>query len=305
MRVAGATIALTILFSIVDPEKLSHALAQSDVGFLLPAFLIAIASPLLTSARLKLFLSATGTQVAYSRCFFASLCGLSLNLFLPARGGDLVKLAYLRQDGKPSWGILAGAALLERGFDVLSLGLLGLTVSLALGLRDTAIISGSVTMAAILGLLILPRLGSLPIVGKKAKNFSSIVKMTSQNKLRLLSCFGVCCICWTTNSIVMGLLLKAFEDTISLTHAFAVTPPSILVGIVPVSLWGVGTRDGALAYFLQGFTSPENAISAGFLYTAFVYWLLGLIGLPALLFARRKTKAITDDSAKSNDLGSS
>ena len=302
MRIAGATIAVSILFSIVEPEKLSNALALSDNRFFLPAFLIAIASPLLTSVRLKLFLSATGTRVAYGHCLSASLCGLSLNLFLPARGGDLLKLTYLRRDGKPSWGILAGAALLERGYDVLALGLIGLTMSLALELRNAAIISGSVAMAAVVGLLILPRLGSLPILGKKARNFSTIVKMTGQNKLRLLCCFGVCCICWTTNSMIMALLLKAFDETLSLAQALATTPPSILAGIVPVSLWGVGTRDGALAYFLQGFTEPQNAISAGFLYTVLVYWLLGLIGLPALLLARRKTKTIPDDSAKSNAL---
>ncbi len=100
----------------------------------------------------------------------------------------------------------------------------------------------------------------------------------------------------------MGFLVKAFDHTVSLTHAFSATPPSIIAGIIPVSLWGVGTRDGALAYFLQGFTSAENAISAGFLYTALLYGLLGLIGLPALFFAKRKTKDITDESPESNDL---
>ena len=102
--------------------------------------------------------------------------------------------------------------------------------------------------------------------------------------------------------MIMALLLKAFDETLSLAQALATTPPSILAGIVPVSLWGVGTRDGALAYFLHGFTEPQNAISAGFLYTVLVYWLLGLIGLPALLLARRKTKTIPDDFAKSNAL---
>ena len=87
----------------------------------------------------------------------------------------------------------------------------------------------------------------------------------------------------------MGLLLMAFDETISLTHTFAVTPPSILAGIAPVSLWGIGTRDGALAYFLQGLTAPENAISASFLYTALIYWFLGLIGSPALFFAKKTT----------------
>ena len=65
---------------------------------------------------------------------------------------------------------------------------------------------------------------------------------------------------------------------------------SIFTGMVPVSLWGIGTRDGALAYFMQGITSPEIAISAGCLYTALVYWLLGLIGTPFLLFAKMKNQ---------------
>jgi uncharacterized membrane protein YbhN (UPF0104 family) len=305
LRLAGTSIALCILLSVTDAEKLAQALEHAETEYLLPAFLITIASPFLTSFRLKVFLSATGTKVAYNRCFVASLCGLSLNLILPARGGDLVKLAYLRENEKPSWAILAGAALLERGFDVLALGLIGLTASLLLGLQNAAIAAGFVVTATTLGLLLLPRMGSLPFVGKKAGNFAAIIQKTSRRKLYLLGCLSTCCLCWTANSVIMGFLVKAFDNSLSLTHAFSATPPSIIAGIVPVSLWGVGTRDGALAYFLQGLTAPENAISAGFLYTALVYWLLGLIGLPALLCARRKTKTITDDSDKSNALGSS
>jgi uncharacterized membrane protein YbhN (UPF0104 family) len=292
-RIAGATLALIFIWYITDLNKLSNALSKADIRFILLAILIAIASPLLTSSRLKLLLLATGTQVSYSRCFFANLCGLSLNLFLPARGGDLLKLAYLRKNGLPSWGILAGVALLERGFDVLALGLLGLTGSLILGLQDAAIATGIVTFTAAIGLLILPRLGSLPIIGLKAQKFSKIVTEANNRKLSLLGCFCTCCLCWTANLMIMGLLLSAIDDTISLTYAFAVTPPSIFAGLVPVSLWGVGTRDGALAYLMQEITSPEIAISAGFLYTALVYWLLGLIGTPFLLFAKRNQKEST------------
>jgi len=215
---------------------------------------------------------------------------------LPARGGDVAKLTYLRKNGKPSWEILASATLLERGFDFLALGLIGLTASLALGLHDATIISGILLFITTSGLLLLPRIASLSITRKKAGNFSSTVKKTGQRKLLLVCCFCICCLCWTANSTIMGLLLMAFDETISLTHTFAVTPPSILAGIAPVSLWGIGTRDGALAYFLQGLTAPENAISASFLYTALIYWFLGLIGSPALFFAKKTTKPFTDAS---------
>lgn len=290
LRCAGALLALASICYIVDLQKLSKAITQADISFILIALFIAVISPLLTSSRLKLFLFATGTQISYSSCLIANLCGLSLNLFLPARGGDLVKLAFLRKNEQPSWGILAGVALLERGFDVLALSLLGLTGSLILGLHEAAIANGIVTFAAATGLLILPRMGSMPFIGKKAKNFSKVVLEANKRKLCLLGCFCLCCLCWTANLIIMGLLLKALDDTISLTYAFAGTPPSIFAGLVPVSLWGVGTRDGALAYFLQEITAPEVAISAGFLYTALVYWFLGIIGTPFLLFAKRKLK---------------
>jgi uncharacterized membrane protein YbhN (UPF0104 family) len=290
LRGAGAMFALACVCYIVDLQKLSMAFAQADISFILSALFIAVLSPLLTSCRLKLFLLATSTQISYSRCLVANLCGLSLNLFLPARGGDLVKLAYLRKNKQPSWGILAGVALLERGFDILALSLLGLIGSLMLGLHEAAIATSIMTIAAATGLIILPRVGSLPIIGKKAKNFSIIVVEAKKRKLHLLGCFCVCCLCWTTNLFVMGLMLKALDDSISLTYAFSVTPPSIFAGIAPVSLWGVGTRDGALAYFLQGITTPEIAISAGFLYTALVYCLLGVIGTPFLLFAKRNLK---------------
>ena len=301
LRLSGAIIALTVLFFIVDSEKLFRSIYQANIAFLFSAFLIAFASPLLTSIRLKLFLKVTGTRIAYDRCLLACLSGLSLNLFLPARGGDLVKLAYLRKDGKPSWERLAGAAILERGFDIVALGLIGSAVSFCLGLSNLSLACGLVSIAASLGLLLLPKMESIPVIGKKAKNFISIYKNASQKKHYLLICFLSSCTCWTANSMIMGFLLKAFDESLSMTHAFAATPPSILTGIIPVTLWGLGTRDGAIAYFLSGLTAPENAISAGFLYTALVYWFLGLMGLPALIIARRKTKTFIGNPARSDE----
>jgi uncharacterized membrane protein YbhN (UPF0104 family) len=293
LRCAGALLALASICYIVDLQKLSKAITQADISFILTALFIAVMSPLLTSSRLKLFLLATGTQISYNRCFIANLCGLSLNLFLPARGGDLVKLAFVRKNEQPSWGILAGVALLERGFDVLALSLLGLTGSLILGLHEATIATGIITITATTCLFVLPRMGSMPIIGKKAKSFSKVVVEANKRKVSLFNCFCVCCLCWTANLMIMGCLLKALEPNITFAHSLAVTPPSIFAGIVPVSLWGVGTRDGALAYFMQGITVPEIAISAGFLYTALVYWFLGLIGTPFLMFARRNQKEST------------
>ena len=247
----------------IDFETLSKKILDAEIAFLLPAFVIAALSPLFTSARLKLFLFATGTHIAFSRCLMASVVRLSLNLLIPARGGDLVKLAFLRKDGNPPWDLLAGAALLERGFDVLALSLIGLFASLWLGLPDAATVTGILAILTCGGLVLLPSVRHLPVIGRKAENFSEVIKHAAKRKRRLFACFLACC-CWSVNSVIMGLLIKSFDQDVSLSYAFATTPPSIIAGIIPVSLWGVGTRDGALAYLLQDLTSLENALSAGF-----------------------------------------
>jgi len=301
LRISGAIVVLVILFQVAEIETVRSNLTQAEWIWIFWASVITVLTPLLGSIRLKLFLEASGVVFSYWRCIQVSLCALSLNLLLPARGGDLAKIALLRSGKQgPSWNTLMGAAFLERGFDVVALGLVGLTTALALEATGAAIASGIGTAAGATGILCLPKVGTLPLVGKRLTPIAQVTSAAYRCKRILLLASIMACLFWIMVSTIMGCLFQAFDRNLTLAHAFAVTPPSILAGIVPVSLWGVGTRDGALAYFLQDFTQTENAISAGFLYTALVYWLLGLIGLPALFLAKRKTKDMTDESPESN-----
>ena len=275
---------------IIDPIVIKKNMLRAEISFVTWAFLIASVSPTLTALRLNLILRLGHVKTSYTTCIRAMLCGSALNLFLPGRGGDLAKVGFLRSDKIVSWGTLTGIILVERTLDILALAIIGFITSVALGHKIAAIVSGGVAILAIIGFVLLPKLESLPLVGQKCKALGEVASKVGKKKIRLAFCFIICCLCWSVNAIILGLLLKAFDDSISLIHSFSVAPPSILVGIVPISLWGVGTRDGALAYFLQDYTLTENVISAGFLYTALVYWLLGLIGLPALFFAKRNAE---------------
>ena len=112
--------------------------------------------------------------------------------------------------------------------------------------------------------------------------FQSVLHSSNQiysNFSLSILAFLNCLVCWSFNVCIMGNLLRAVDPNMSFLHSLYATPPSILGGILPISLWGIGTRDGIFAYCLQQFTAPENSISAGFLYTAHVYWLLGILGI--------------------------
>jgi len=295
LRILATILIIAILLNILNLEEISSTLRSSDLDFVTAATLLAILYIPLASIRLKLFLFVNELNISFKDCFRATMCGLALNLFLPTRGGDFAKLAYLRKRDQPSWARLVSTAVLERGCDILSLGIIGFTSSLGIGLFDASIANGTLIAIVALCLVFLPKLNSIPILGKHLDGFSSSLTRAYQSKTLFFYCFLASFICWMINSSMMGCLIKSFDHSITFFHAFSVTPPSIIAGIIPVSLWGVGTRDGALVFFLQDFTASKNAISAGFLYTVIAYWLLGLLGLPFLASFRGKIRYLRNN----------
>jgi hypothetical protein len=65
---------------------------------------------------------------------------------------------------------------------------------------------------------------------------------------------------------------------------------AILVGLVPVTLAGIGTRDAALVYFLGGAVGPGPALALG-LFATLRYLVPALAGLPFLGALRPRTEA--------------
>ena len=95
LRATAAFTIITILFQIIDIEKVRTELSQANWTWIIYALAITCLSPLLAAIRLKHFLTTMGVSLSHNLCLKVSLLGLSLNLLIPARGGDLAKLALL------------------------------------------------------------------------------------------------------------------------------------------------------------------------------------------------------------------
>ena len=283
---------LVFLFSIVDFKGVQESLAKTNPTPFVVACLLVILSPLLTALRLSVYLGVVDFFPTFSNVLRATLCGFALNVVSPARGGDLAKVAFLSKDNHKQWSKLSGAVILERSFDLLALGLIGLLASLITSNYKGAPLSGLVVFTCIFGMVFFSKFHRLPILGPKLKNFNEAFRLIIPRKRKVFRGFLVSIFCWTNNCLIIALILKSIDQTFQVWLAFTAAPPSIFVGILPLSLWGVGTRDAALAYFLDGSTLIENIMAAGFLYTALVYWLLGLIGVPALLYSRKSREVI-------------
>ena len=131
IRIVVTVLIISFIFQNVDIDKVLIQLAQTEWTWVLFTTLITTITPILGSIRLKLFLDTTGIKLSYRHCLIATFYSLSLNLVLPARGGDFAKLALLKKDfPNLSFWTLISTTLLERSFDILTLGLIGLTSAL-------------------------------------------------------------------------------------------------------------------------------------------------------------------------------
>jgi uncharacterized membrane protein YbhN (UPF0104 family) len=71
---------------------------------------------------------------------------------------------------------------------------------------------------------------------------------------------------------------------ISLLPIIANIPLAIIIGQIPITLGGAGTRDAAIILLFSDYARPEQLLGVGILFSFFRAWLLSLIGI---VFMRR------------------
>jgi uncharacterized membrane protein YbhN (UPF0104 family) len=177
---------------------------------------------------------------------------------------------------------MVGVVLLERLADVGTLGLISLAAS---AVRPSAALPWAMTAllgaATAVGLLAVGRrvpyfAGLGERVGRAAAQVHARPRATAG--LLTLSALS-----WVNNGVIMGACLHAMGARPTLLELASAVPIAILAGIAPLTVGGIGTRDGALAWLLAGPRSEAGAILAGGLaYTALTSWLLALLGVMAL-----------------------
>lgn len=299
----GFLVVFIFIISSIEVSALKKSLLAADPKWLGFAFGITILQPFLTSLRLKTYLSAGNRIKPYSRCLKAVLAALSLNAVLPAKGGDLVKVTFLQDDTR-ELAPLAGLALMERVLDILILCIMALMGSLFIGNQTTTFLSAFAICTPIAVLLFLGQADKVPVIGKKLIRLAEACKEAWKKPRLVYLGSMIAVICWSTNLGVMYCLLRSVGASIGFIEVAAATPLAIFVGLLPVSISGMGTRDAALAFLLTG-TATEVVYAGTFLYTATVYWFLALFGLiflgrETLRMTTKRTQATQDTLKKGN-----
>ncbi|MXO60732.1 flippase-like domain-containing protein [Altererythrobacter salegens] len=294
--------ALFLIFNFVSMGDVWEGFRRLPLPVWLAALVLFLAGHALSAAKWALLIDA---RLPFGRIFRAHLAGLAANLALPGvAGGDVVR-AGLVYNLVPEKGRLAAGSLADRLIDTLALLLITLAGAWALWGGAVSFIAVAWRLAAIalpVGALLLatarferfwPRhfaeYRSRPI--RLAAKLANACAQLAAEPWRLVACLAI--------SLAVQTLFVAINAQIAgyldLQIAFAgwayAWAGAKIVAILPISLGGLGVREGTMAMMLQPHGgSPRGVVATGLLWQTILY-ASGVLGLLVQTLAERPAAA--------------
>jgi uncharacterized membrane protein YbhN (UPF0104 family) len=234
-------------------------------------------------------LSAMGYSLSIWKALGILLSTWPFSIVAPSRANDFLRARALR--GLVPGFTTAGSVLAERAVDVQVLCWLALGGALLAGKSLVAATALGGAIGEVVAVVLLLRMGSKLSRREPFGRYRTKLDQLAQAFVALAcaprslaSVFAASAGVWLLNVAVLLSLALAFSASVGWREVLALWPIAIFVGLLPVSLGGLGTRDGAFLLLLRGF-SPDDVSESGVLASTLGYaflttWLLAIIGVP-------------------------
>lgn len=280
LRSRAVRLAITIalaaaLYYAADWSAVVAALARLDRAYLAAAMLLFVPQTIVSALRWRCIVSRYA-PISLAEAVRHTLLASAANLALPSKLGDFSKGAMLPADHTRAASVAPRLVLLEKVADVAAL----LTV-LVLGFAGAP---WYIILAVALVLALLAR----------------VVPVTEKLTIRrdLIGVAATSALLWCLHVWQIDLFLRSAGVFVTSDVAAARIPLALFAGVIPLSLWGVGTRDAALMALFADVASPALLAAVGML-TALRYLVPGACGV--LLLARRSASRASVEPTTSVD----
>ncbi|MBN1161500.1 MAG: flippase-like domain-containing protein [Dehalococcoidales bacterium] len=297
---------LWFVFSRVDLSEVYQLLKGINVWAFLLALLLFFIATFLFTIRWGIILRNLQININLKTLISLQFIGLFFNLFLPtSAGGDVIKAYYLSNISRKR-GMSYLSIFLDRYIGLISAIIFAAIASLSVRLEINGftiyywillIFIVSILLSVLLATNFARRINKL--LGTRLKTVQGIISMINESSKTILKNPKV--VVWTfLLSAGYLLLLVAINyifiisigQSIDLKDLFVFLPVIALLTSIPISINGLGLREGAYIYLFStiGFTNSES-LSISLL--NFVLFLIS--GLPGALFyllSSRKGKHI-------------
>lgn len=269
-------------FLRVDYRLVLQRLATAEPWTLAMAALITCFFPLLSALRFRRVLGALGHEVSLRGCFDMIMAAWPMGTITPSKTGDFVKAYYLK-DRIPV-PLVLGSVVAERLLDILVLLVLAALGSALFHRWQFALIAGGGFLAGLAAIFALLKL-RLPVPAKfapKVESLTRALRLLASTPTLLGTVLLYTVLNWFASIAQLVLCYRALGTWVPATFAMANLPLAIFVGLLPVTLSGMGTRDSALVFLFRDYASADVSVGVGLLYALFGYWLPAVVGLSFL-----------------------
>ncbi|GAC1408084.1 MAG: hypothetical protein NVSMB52_21140 [Chloroflexota bacterium] len=286
---------IALVIGRVQPARLLGAVGSARPLFLAAALFLTGPFLYFKALRWHLMLRHASIQASFREAIVSLVGGMGLALVTPARMGELVRVAYLRDPQKMRIG---GLVLIDKGFDVLVLLVLSVPGAWILLGKPVAALLGCV---AVVGLLFVTeahttsefmrhRVERLPLGQKLAHAVGATESLTRKRTAAYLL---ITLVSFAIVLVQFALILASWLPW-SVEAVFLTFPLVILTNVLPFTIGGLGVREGTAAVLLAHYgVSNSHAVLGAFLMFAMNTALPGLIGvvfLPATAGAPRTSQ---------------
>lgn len=270
-----------IIFTKIDFYSVAEVLLRANVFYLFIAVVLSLMIILLGVKRWQIILDTMGYSIQFSKCFIVVMGALPLTSITPSKSGDVIKAYFLRKEIPISKTI--GSVLTERMFDVFALVLFSLIGMIFCQRFELAGIAFAF-LFGITAIFFIPHVQfNVPANRSWTNKLYNIIlsmKTLTKDKKAFSSVMLCSLLSWFLAIVQTLIFFYAIDVKIPLLFVVANIPIAIFIGMIPITLGGMGTRDAAIIFLFSEYATPCELLSVGILFSVVRYWMLSLIGIP-------------------------
>jgi uncharacterized protein (TIRG00374 family) len=297
-RLAGLSVGIAIMAVLwwrIDLRAIFAAMRDCDPLWLVLGLAAVVPLTLATAWRFAMLVRPAIGLAAATRLILSSS---TLNLILPSKMGDLAKAWVLTRRYGFDGGFALAVVVIEKLLDLASLLIWGVAALLWIGaLREPLMGLALALTAALLALLLIilapsPNTARLiaalaqwlpPSIGKRLGRFGAqwgeAVAWFWQDWARASQLVVLSLTIWAGHLGQFWLFARAIGGDVPFVDNMAFATLAILVGLLPFTIAGIGTRDAAIVLLYGAWLRPGQAAVLGVLATC-RYLIPALAGLP-------------------------
>lgn len=288
VRVLGTLVLVYLILTRINFAHLMESFATLRPAYWMAAFILLACTQVLSTLRWKVLANAVGFGGSFYQYLKYFFIGMFFNLALPTSvGGDVVRAWYLAykmnddlKENRRSKAVLTVFA--DRFSGVLVLVVIAVLatllspVELPLWVRATVFSIGAGALGS---------LATLPLIARFSTRIPKLMVVLKSAKL----CFGNLRVLLSTTAMslwvqvssvcIMLLIGKGMDLPIPIAYYFVMVPLVTLMTMLPISMGGMGLREGATVVLLGPLAiASESAVALSILCFS-VYVAVGLIGI--------------------------